>query len=256
MKKRLAIILICILLIILIIVLPSKNYNINTTTEINNVVIRENSIKDNSLQENTENKAVYINDIKAKYFFATGKITEIEDDVINFTETDGENYKIKISNDMDLINARTEEIINGVSSIEAGDVIDLHKSKEKIVIGIAKNLSGEDLKRELLVNLSLKDPKLDRQQITGIEKINIINKEKAIITIVFSDIYGNYFNNTEEFKEDVIVNSSTEIHSKSGLAYNVETLNNAIDGFVTIVLDRKTIDDEKPIVIYYGQSDT
>ncbi len=64
----------------------------------------------------------------------------------------------------------------------------------------------------------------------GLEKVNIVN--------------------------NVIVNQTTEIHSKSGLAYNVETLNNATHDFVSIVLDRATISNEEPTVSYFGSTDT
>lgn len=256
MKRKLIIILICTLLITLIIILLLKAHNLNTITTINranNSEVKENLIDDSNL-EKTE--IIDINNIKNEYYSKTGKITEIKDNVINFLKTDKEKYKITISDKMDLIDARTEEKIEDISSIKIGDVIDIYINKEEIVVGIAKDLSGEALKNDLLINLSLKEPKLNTYQIPGVEKINIINKEKAVVTIVFSDMYGEYFNNKEEFKKDVIVNSSTKIHSKSGLAYNVETLKNAIDGFIIIVLDRKTINNNEPIVIYYGQSDT
>ena len=85
----------------------------------------------------------------------------------------------------------------------------------------------------------------------GIEKVNIVNKEKAILTINFEDPYAEYFNNHEIFTKNVIVNQTTEIHSKSGLAYNVETLNNATHDFVSIVLDRDTIINEEHNVINF-----
>ena len=260
MKRKLVIILICILLIIVIIFLVTKNYNSNTNTTINainNGVSEENLIENIGSLEDITNEVIDVTNVKDEFFSRIGKITDITDNVISFEEQEnGKKYIITVSDNAELIDARTEEKIDNISSVEIGDVIDLVKDKEQLIIGIAKNLSSESLKRDLLINLSLKSPKLDVQQMPGIEKINIINKDKAIVTIKFSDIYGSYFNNEEEFTEDVIVNPSTEINSKSGLAYNVETLNNAEDGIITIILDRKTLNSKEPTVIYYGQSDT
>ena len=89
-----------------------------------------------------------------------------------------------------------------------------------------------------------------------IKNIEVINSEKAIVTMEFQDRFGEYLNNNEVFKQKIIVNSNTKITSKSRLAYSVETLKNAAHDIVTIVLDKNTLNDEYPVAISFSSSDS
>ena len=235
------------ILIFVLIAVKDANSDTNEINKINDIEIG------NSTQNmTTTNEIIDVNNIQDKYFLGIGKITNINGNTVSFIENENKKYEITITNNIELVNARTKERINDTSIIEVGDVIDIDKSTDKFIMGIAKNISGKTLERDLLMGLTFKETELG----VGLEKVNIVSKEKAILTINFEDPYAEYFNNHEIFTKNVIVNQTTEIHSKSGLAYNVETLNNATHDFVSIVLDRSTISNEEPIVSYFGSTDT
>ncbi len=241
------------ILIFVLIAVKDANSDTNEINKINTVGnINDIEIGNSTQNMTTTNEIIDVNNIQDKYFFGIGKITNIDGNTVSFIENENKKYEITITNNIELVNARTKEKINDTSIIEVGDVIDIDKSTDKFIIGIAKNISGKTLERDLLMGLTFKETELG----VGLEKVNIVSKEKAILTINFEDPYAEYFNNHEIFTKNVIVNQTTEIHSKSGLAYNVETLNNATHDFVSIVLDRSTISNEEPIVSYFGSTDT
>lgn len=215
------------ILIFVLIAVKDANSDTNEINKINTVGnINDIEIGNSTQNMTTTNEIIDVNNIQDKYFFGIGKITNIDGNTVSFIENENKKYEITITNNIELVNARTKEKINATSIIEVGDVIDIDKSTDKFIIGIAKNISGKTLERDLLMGLTFKETELG----VGLEKVNIVN--------------------------NVIVNQTTEIHSKSGLAYNVETLNNATHDFVSIVLDRATISNEEPTVSYFGSTDT
>lgn len=228
--KILGIVVIVGILIFVLIAVKDANSDTNEINKINTVGnINDIEIGNSTQNMTTTNEIIDVNNIQDKYFFGIGKITNIDGNTVSFIENENKKYEITITNN-----------------------IEIDKSTDKFIIGIAKNISGKTLERDLLMGLTFKETELG----VGLEKVNIVSKEKAILTINFEDPYAEYFNNHEIFTKNVIVNQTTEIHSKSGLAYNVETLNNATHDFVSIVLDRSTISNEEPIVSYFGSTDT
>ena len=90
----------------------------------------------------------------------------------------------------------------------------------------------------------------------NIVNLNIINGNRAIMTIEFYDIYSQEFNNDEKFTMDVLLDSNTIIRSKSGLAHSIDTLNNALHDIITMYLDPNTLNDKYPRVTMFTSSDT
>ena len=209
-----------------------------------------------NIQETKENEIIDVTD-RLRQTTYNGIITDINENEIMF-EKENKKYKLKIEQDYKYINARTEENI-GFADIKKGYYIDTTvaylEEKEK-VIAIASNITGEELKKELLKHFALGENAKMGVSSPDIKNIEVINSEKAIVTMEFQDRFGEYLNNNEVFEQKIIVNSNTKITSKSRLAYSVETLKNAAHDIVTIVLDKNTLNDEYPVAISFSSSDS
>ena len=228
-----------------------NKYDVEMTTyydEDGNVVSRENTKSDNQIQE-TEIENI-TNNIEETY---NGIITNINFNSIVFeNKSRNKKYSINVNSSLNFINRRTNEKVN-YDDIKIGYYIDTYTYKKSKAISILSNIKGEELRKELIKNLTLEDsPYLTVSPIgTNIE---IINSNKAILTITFEDLLPDYNVDGGKFEMKVEINSNTVIERKVG-RNKIEQLKDADLCIIKIRLDKNTINNEIPIATYFMSSD-
>ena len=233
-----------------------NKYNVEITTyydEEGNIVNTENTKYDNKMQETTEINDIpenITNNIEETY---NGIITNIDSNSIVFEDkSKNKKYSINVNSSLNFINGRTNEKVN-YDDIKIGYYIDTYTYKKSKAISILSNIKGEELRKELIKNLTLEDsPYLTVSPIgTNIE---IINSNKAILTITFEDLIPDYNVDGGKFEMKVEINSNTVIERKGG-RNKIEQLKDADLCIIKIRLDKNTINNEIPIATYFMSSD-
>lgn len=228
-----------------------NKYDVEMTTyydEDGNVVSRENTKSDNQIQE-TEIENI-TNNIEETY---NGIITNINFNSIVFEDKSrNKKYSIDVNSSLNFINGRTNEKVY-YDDMKIGYYIDTYTYKKSKTISILSNIKGEELRKELIKNLTLEDsPYLTVSPIgTNIE---IINSNKAILTITFEDLIPDYNVDGGKFEMKVEINSNTVIERKGG-RNKIEQLKDADLNIIKIRLDKNTINNEIPIATYFMSSD-
>lgn len=183
-----------------------------------------------------------------RYF--KGKVTKIGENEITFVSKKNE-HVIRIGEDLPLINARTGKSMMQ-EEIKIGDFLDTFGKH----VGIIRNISGEELKKELLENCSSEN---NAEDIIGnsfdLIEIEKINSEKALVTLEFMDIYGEMMPKNETFRVKFEVNDKTEITSKSRLCHSIDTLEAARGNIIDITIDASTLEKENPVLISFSATD-
>lgn len=229
-----------------------NKYDVETTTyydENGNVVSRENTKSDNQIQE-TEIENI-TNNIEEKNY--NGIITNIDSNRMVFeNKSRNKKYSIDVNSSLNFINGRTNEKVY-YDEMKIGYYIDTYTYKKSKAISILSNIKGEALRKELIKNLTLEDsPYLTVSPIgTNIE---IINSNKAILTITFEDLIPDYNVDGGKFEMKVEINSNTVIERKGG-RNKIEQLKDADLNIIKIRLDKNTINNEIPIATYFMSSD-
>ena len=229
-----------------------NKYDVEMTTyydEDGNVVSRENTKSDNQIQE-TEIENI-TNNIEEKNY--NGIITNIDSNRIVFeNKSRNKKYSIDVNSSLNFINGRTNEKVY-YDEMKIGYYIDTYTYKKSKAISILSNIKGEELRKELIKNLTLEDsPYLTVSPIgTNIE---IINSNKAILTITFEDLIPDYNVDGGKFEMKVEINSNTVIERKGG-RNKIEQLKDADLNIIKIRLDKNTINNEIPIATYFMSSD-
>lgn len=161
-------------------------------------------------------------------------------------------YSIDVKSSLNFINGRTNEKVY-YDEMKIGYYIDTYTYKKSKAISILSNIKGEELRKELIKNLTLEDsPYLTVSPIgTNIE---IINSNKAILTITFEDLIPDYNVDGGKFEMKVEINSNTVIERKGG-RNKIEQLKDADLNIIKIRLDKNTINNEIPIATYFMSSD-
>ena len=124
-------------------------------------------------------------------------------------------------------------------------------SKSKSIF-ILSNIQGEELKKELIKNFTLEKPLYLTVSPIG-TNIKILNKNKAILTIIFEDLLPDYNNNGEKFEMIVEITPNTKIKCKGDIN-TIEQLNNVSLDIIKIKLDENTLSDKIPKVKYFMSS--
>ena len=234
-----------------------NKYDVETTTyydENGNVVSRENTKSDNQIQGTTEINNIpenITNNIEEKNY--NGIITNIDSNRIVFeNKSRNKKYSIDVNSSLNFINGRTNEKVY-YDEMKIGYYIDTYTYKKSKAISILSNIKGEELRKELIKNLTLEDsPYLTVSPIgTNIE---IINSNKAILTITFEDLIPDYNVDGGKFEMKVEINSNTVIERKGG-RNKIEQLKDADLNIIKIRLDKNTINNEIPIATYFMSSD-
>ena len=182
-----------------------------------------------------------------------GIITNIDSNRIVFeNKLDNKRYSIDVNSSLNFINGRTNEKVY-YDEKKIGYYIDTYTYKKSKAISILSNIKGEELRKELIKNLTLEDsPYLTVSPIgTNIE---IINSNKAILTITFEDLIPDYNVDGGKFEMKVEINSNTVIERKGG-RNKIEQLKDADLCIIKIRLDKNTINNEIPIATYFMSSD-
>lgn len=115
-----------------------------------------------------------------------------------------------------------------------------------------QNISEEDLKRELLKNLSLPDSNL---MIIDIKEIKSLKSPKEAIVTITANIEDNQGEN-HAFDIDVKFTEKTVYTSRGNQTYNAETLKYAMGNINDLRLDDQTLDNEYPEVLEFNSTDT
>ena len=213
-----------------------------------NKIVEQNET-DNTITDITET----FNNEESQYY--SGKILEISNQTITFENYNHKKYKIDYDSSIKLLDGRTEENIQ-YEDIKVNDSIECNNYPEKAIL-IATKKTGEELKKDLLKNLTLDNNRINSiVNSPEVKEIRIESPEKAIIIIALQDLYGEMFDNEETFEIDILLNSNTKITSRGGLAHSIETLNNAAHDIVDIVLDKDTLNDKYPVVLLFSSSDS
>lgn len=181
-----------------------------------------------------------------------GVITEINSNNIVFeNQSNNKKYLIDVNSDFKFINGRTNEEMN-FDDIKVGYYIDTYTYKKSKVISILSNIKGEELREELMKNFALEDPLYTTISPTGIN-MEIINNDKAILTITFDDLLSDYNIDSGKFEMKVEINSNTVIECKGGIN-KIEQLEDVALDIIKIKLDKDTINNEVPIATYFRSS--
>ena len=236
MKKKIILLLIIIIAIIVINIIL-KNYDKKNELEINNSTNILNTENNNDLNEtyinsnssNTDNQKEYVNVENVN--FLKGQITKVENDNIYLLDKDSQNYILYNASQKQYKNGRTADSLT-LNDINIGDYINKESDDEYLIF---KNITGEDLKKELLISLSLSDnANIMRTNVVEIKDVKQLGNNEAIATFTISDLvsseyYPNVNDEEHTFDVELKVNNDTKYNTNfNGIsAYNAETLENA-----------------------------
>lgn len=176
-------------------------------------------------------------------FYSSGKIYNIDDNYIYFTNNNSKQYYIS-KNDFSYLNGRTSKDMN-VNDVKIGDY--LNNNEKRIII--YRNISGDELNKELLYNLTLtEDERIMLVNTVEIKNINITDNNIAIVKIEYGDIMGDILTD-EKFETIVEFNSNTKFYSKGNNINSINDLEVARYNINTIILDRDTINKKNPAIV-------
>lgn len=236
MKKKIILLLIIIIAIIVINIIL-KNYDKKNELEINNSTNILNTENNNDLNEtyinsnssNTDNQKEYVNVENVN--FLKGQITKVENDNIYLLDKDSQNYILYNASQRQYKNGRTADSLT-LNDINIGDYINKESDDEYLIF---KNITGEDLKKELLISLSLSDnANIMRTNVVEIKDVKQLGNNEAIATFTISDLvsseyYPNVNDEEHSFDVELKVNNNTKYNTNfNGVdTYNAETLENS-----------------------------
>ena len=181
-----------------------------------------------------------------------GIIRKIKDDKITFINKENNIYILENKEQIKYINGRTSEQCK-FSDLKEGYYINTSYDR---TCYIYKNITGEELKKELLKSLALPDDvEILRTSVDEIKDVKQLGNNEALVTFEISDIIKaeNYPEiNDEEHKFEVTlkVNNNTKynlnFHGQD--TYNAETIENSKWLMLYIRLDANTLNDEYPCI--------
>ena len=191
------------------------------------------------------------NNIEEYIHNGEGVVTEITDNNIVFeNQSNNKKYSIDKNNNLKFINGRTNDEIS-INEIKVGYFIDTLTTKQN-VISVLSNIKGEELRKELMKNFTLENSIYLTVSPIG-TNMEIINKNKAILSITFDDLLPDYNIDGGEFELKVEINSKTKIECKGGID-SIERLGDVSLDIIKIKLDKNTINDEIPVATYFMSS--
>ena len=206
---------------------PDDNTNVES--------IETNDLANNTIQD-AENSS-----------FSEGRISSIENNTIYIYDNNNQKYFLTNTDDTKYIDGRTGETYS-FADLSLGYYIDDE-------LTIFQDITGEELKKELLISLSLSDDvNIMRTSVNEIKDVHQLGNNEAIITFEISDLVTsenfpdvNDSEHTFDVKLKVTNNTkyNTNFHGIS--AYNAETIENAKnDPMLYLRLNPDTLDDEYP----------
>ena len=181
-----------------------------------------------------------------------GIIRKIKDDKITFINKENNIYILENKEQIKYINGRTSEQCK-FSDLKEGYYINTSYDR---TCYIYKNITGEELKKELLKSLALPDDvDILRTSVDEIKDVKQLGNNEALVTFEISDIIKaeNYPEiNDEEHKFEVTLNvnnnSIYNLNFHGQDTYNAETIENSKWLMLYIRLDANTLNDEYPCI--------
>ena len=184
--------------------------------------------------------------------YKCGIIRKIKDNKITFIDKENNLYILENKEQIRYINGRTSEQCE-FSKLKEGFYINISYDK---TCYIYEDITGEELKKELLKSLALSDDvDILRTSVDEIKDVKQLGNSEALVTFEISDIIKaeNYPEiNDEEHKFEVTlkVNNNTKynlnFHGQD--TYNAETIENSKGLMLYIRLDANTLNDEYPCI--------
>lgn len=187
------------------------------------------------IQKNREN---YNLNIDEKYKNLKGYIYEVADDYITIKDDSENMHEIK---NAEFINYRTREPIK-ISELKFGDY---YKNGE-----IIRNVSGEELKKELLLNLAkgFNSSKLS----TTVSRLKRLKVYDGYVTFKVSLCDQNFGlfgrENPELFNIELMANESTILYARTNLVTIYNLQKSVRDKTFYLEIDENTLNDEIPVV--------
>lgn len=189
----------------------------------------------------------FLNDeITSRY----GKISKIENDSIYFFDKENNNYCLSDEESTNYINGRTGENI-GFSDIEEGDYIDVSWD---LTCYIFKNISGEELKNEMLKSMSLSDDfDIPRTGVNEIKNVEQLGNNEAIVTFTIVDLVtAEYYPDVNDEEHTFEVKLKVNNNTKYNTNFNGILMHDASSIFATasymlyIRINPNTLNNEYP----------
>ena len=184
--------------------------------------------------------------------YKCGIIRKIKDNKITFIDKENNLYILENKEQIRYINGRTNEQCE-FSNLKEGFYINISYDR---TCYIYKNITGDELKKELLNSLALPDDvDILRTSVDEIKDVKQLGNNEALVTFEISDIIKaeNYPElNDEEHKFEVTlkVNNNTKynLNFYGQDTYNAETIENSKGLMLYIRLDANTLNDEYPCI--------
>lgn len=187
--------------------------------------------------------------------FFQGKISSIENNTIYFYDINNQYYYINNDDDTNYIDGRTGETCSFSDIKEGYYISDYPDNNSEYTYLIFKDITGEELKKELLVSLSLSDDvNIMRTSVTEIKDVHQLGNNEAIVTFEISDLvtsenFPDVNDSEHAFDVKLKVTNNTKYNTNFyGIsAYNAETIENAKhDAMLYLRLNPDTLNDEYP----------
>lgn len=185
-----------------------------------------------------------------KVYYKVGKIEKIKDNKIYFTDNDKNKYMLENSEQINYINGRTTEKYT-FDNLKEGYYINLSNNKNCYVF---RNITGDELKKELLISLALPDTvDMLRTSVDDIKSVKQLGNNEALVTFEISDIIRNEeFSDYDNAEIDVTLkvdnNTKYNTNFNGNTTYNANTIEDSKNLMLYIRLDVNTLNDEYPCV--------
>ena len=181
-----------------------------------------------------------------------GIIRKIKDDKITFIDKENNIYILENKEQIKYINGRTSEQCK-FSDLKEGYYINTSYDR---TCYIYKNITGEELKKELLKSLALPDDvDILRTSVDEIKDVKQLENNEALVTFEISDIikaenYPEINDEEHKFEMTLKVNNNTKynLNFNGQDTYNAETIENSKWLMLYIRLDANTLNDEYPCI--------
>lgn len=240
-------------------------YDNNTNNELQeNNTINLNNLN-YALENNTSEDIVVTNgvyDITSKFLngehiYLHGIITKIENNKIYFKDKDNKEYSLENNDGIKYIDGRTAYSYS-FNEIKNNYYIEVDSFSKDCYI--YKNITGEELKKELLISLSLpEEVNMMRTSVNDLTEVKQLGNNEAILTFNISDLVSSeYFPdvNDEEhkFNVELKVTKDTKYNSKFyiGTPYNINTLEKAKnEAMFYIRINSNTLDKKYPEILEF-----
>lgn len=228
---------------------------LNNNTNNNTIVDNSTAPGNTTIDGITNITSDFLND----YLYLNGKITKVKDNKIYILDKGNKEYILENNEQTKYIDGRTG-VNYSFNDITKNYYIHIN-SYDKICY-LFKDIEGEELKKELLISLSLPDSvKMVRTSIDEIIEIEQLGNNEAIITFSISDIiWSEYYPGVNDEKHKFIVKfkatNNTKYESKGRYTYDANTIENSKGTILVIKLDENTLNNEYPEIREFLSSDS